>query len=125
MPPAYVKPYVKRGKSDAADAVVNVRYLEWPPSPRTPDLGRTLPFNTYSLIDLGAIAREQTDRFRPTPDHMHEWRSCSGNGQWVRLLLREELPFAGRGVSSHFDPEEPSEARYRTSAKGMLSRRSQ
>jgi hypothetical protein len=40
MPPAYVKPYVKRGKSDAADAVVNVRYLEWPPSPRTPDLGR-------------------------------------------------------------------------------------
>ncbi len=39
MPPAYVKPYVKRGKSDAADAVVNVRYLEWPPSPRTPDLG--------------------------------------------------------------------------------------
>jgi hypothetical protein len=29
MPPAYVKPYVKRGKSDAADAVVNVRYLEW------------------------------------------------------------------------------------------------
>ena len=40
MPPAYVKPYVKRGKSDAADAVVNVRYLEWLPSPRTPDLGR-------------------------------------------------------------------------------------
>jgi hypothetical protein len=27
-----------------------------------------LPFNTYPLIDrfLGAIAREQTDRFRPT-----------------------------------------------------------
>jgi hypothetical protein len=30
-------------------------------------LGRTLPFNTCPLIDrfLGAIAREQTDRFRP------------------------------------------------------------
>jgi hypothetical protein len=26
MPSAYVKPYVKRGTSDAADAVVNVRY---------------------------------------------------------------------------------------------------
>src|SRR5260221_6318484 len=33
----------------------------------TTGLGRTLPFNTYPLIDrfLGAIAREQTDRFRP------------------------------------------------------------
>ena len=32
-------------------------------------MGRTLPFNTYPLIDrfLGAIAREQTDRFRPIP----------------------------------------------------------
>jgi hypothetical protein len=40
-------------------------------------MGRTLPFNTYPLIDrfLGAIAREQTDRFRPNsviPDRMHE-----------------------------------------------------
>jgi hypothetical protein len=33
-------------------------------------LGRTLPFNTYPLIDrfLGAIAREQADRFRPQAD---------------------------------------------------------
>src|SRR6266446_5359787 len=33
-------------------------------------MGRTLPFNTCPLIDrfLGAIAREQTDRFRPTTD---------------------------------------------------------
>ncbi len=30
-------------------------------------MGRTFPFNTCPLIDrfLGAIAREQTDRFRP------------------------------------------------------------
>jgi hypothetical protein len=35
--------------------------------PETSAYGTTLPFNTCPLIDrfLGAIAREQTDRFRP------------------------------------------------------------
>src|SRR5260370_39359644 len=83
--------------------------------------GANLGIQHSPLIDRfpGAIAREQTDRFRPTPDHMHEWRSSSGNGQWVRLLLREELPFAGRGVSSHFDPK-PSFAEPLASTRLLL-----
>jgi hypothetical protein len=32
-------------------------------------------------------------------------RSASSDRQPVRLLLRKELPFVGRGQSSHFDPD--------------------
>jgi len=55
------------------------------------------------------------------------------NGSAPALFPRRAPPQPPPGAAdaappvpaSHFDPEEPSEARYRTSAKGVMSGRSQ
>jgi hypothetical protein len=60
---------------------------------RTSASGRTLPFNTYPLIDrfLGAIAREQTDHFRPVSGCHSQHAALPGSADSVEKLRKQSL----------------------------------
>src|SRR5258708_22967812 len=72
MPPAYVKPYVKRGKSDAADAVVNVRYLEWPYRLRRGCL-RCILFRIHPGCKVVTTCEAEAQRRRSNPPPGKVW----------------------------------------------------
>src|SRR5258708_28466467 len=97
MPPAYFKPYVKRGKSDAADAVVNVRYLEWPPSPRTPDLVKVSGCRRSQVARLGVGRRTETAHVRTRGRRARRYGDLRNPVQRCRRRGACDLPLAGDG----------------------------
>src|SRR5512132_3551353 len=102
MPPAYVKPYVKRGKNDATDAEAiceavtrpNMRFV---PVKSADQKQRPAP----ASLTNGNVGPEMTNRSLPTEMKIEKWRPETGAQNSLRHHVRSPptIP-ASRGFSA-------------------------
>ena len=82
MPAQYVKPYVKRGKNDAADAEAICEAVTRP----------TMRFVGVKTVEQQSVMMLAADRRRPCPDHvgdrMGDGRAIAPIGNAARQALR-------------------------------------